>query len=169
MGLLDKVVTGLVEADVAVAADAQQLEIHIAPGADIGVVVGAEGSGVLCQAVGHPGVLRENVHVVKEVALHEIAVALVVVGGQAHILVQVDGAHVLKAKAALFIPVHQILVGPLGGGAGGQAQQAGGVVGDLRGDDLSGPAAHSLVVFLTIDSHDTLLLPKILGQLGFKK
>ena len=154
MGLLHEAVARLVEADVAVAADAQQLQVHIALGADIGVVLVAEGLGVLGQAVGHPGVLGGDVHMVEQVALHKIAVALVVVGSQAHVLVQVDGAHVLKAEAALFIPVHQIAVGPLGGGAGGQAQQAGGIVGNLRGDDLGGAAAHGLIVFFTIDSHN---------------
>ena len=60
VGLLDKVVAGLVKADVAIAADAQQLQADIAHRADIGVVLLAEGLGILGQAVGHPGVTAKT-------------------------------------------------------------------------------------------------------------
>ena len=139
----------------AIAADAQQLQADIAHRADIGVVLLAEGLGILGQAVGHPGVLRGDVHMVEQIALHEIAVALVMRGGQPHILVQVDRQNVLKADKALLIPVYQITVGALGGGAGSQTQHASGVVDNFAGNDLGGAAAHGLVVFFPIDSHDT--------------
>ena len=91
---------------------------------------------------------------VEEVVLHEVAVALVVVGGQALVLIQIYAADLLEAELALPVPVGQIPVGPHGGGTGSQPQHAGGIVGDLGGDDLSGAAAHGLVVLFHVNSHE---------------
>ena len=154
MGLLHELAARLIEADVSVAANAQQLEVRVPKGLDVGVIGGALLSGVGGHAVGHTGILGEDIHMIKQIALHEVAVALIVVGGQPFVLVQVDGADVLEAEDAGLAPVSQALVSADRGGAGGQAQHAGRIVGDLRCHNLGGAAAYGLVVFLTKNLHN---------------
>ena len=90
---------------------------------------------------------------VKQVGLHEIAVALLMMGGQAQILIQIHGANLCKAQIALLKPLHQLLVSAHGGSPGGQSQHTVRLINDLGGDDIGRPAAHGLIGFCLIDAH----------------
>ena len=81
VGTLGEGVRRLVEADVAVGAKAQQLQIRAAKAVDDGIVPGALGSGIGVHAVGDIAVGLIDVHVVEQVGAHEVGVALVVVFG----------------------------------------------------------------------------------------
>ena len=59
---------------------------------------------------------------VKEVGAHKISVALIVVLGKTHILVQVHGFHLGEVQFAAFILGDQLLVGSHGAASGGQTQ-----------------------------------------------
>ena len=87
MGWYYELAAGLIKADVAVTAHAQQLQVGAAQATDKRVVAGALGLSVLGQTVGHMGALGPHVHMVEEVMLHEVAVALVVRTGQALVFV----------------------------------------------------------------------------------
>ena len=89
----------LVEANVPVVADAQQLQVDAAAGAYLPLVVGEHCLGIGGHAIGHARVLRADVDVVKEVLLHEAAVALRVVGGKPLVFVEVERAHLGKVDA----------------------------------------------------------------------
>ena len=158
VGLQAEVVAGLVEGDVAVMAHAQQLEVNAAQLRNEFIIGRTLGIGVLGQAVEHVGVLRMDVNMVEEIVLHEIAVALLMVGGQPEVLVQVDGAGLREGQVALLIPLHKLLIEPYGGTAGGQTQHAVGLVDHLRRDNVGRPAAHGLVVFGLINAHCNHLL-----------
>ena len=119
VGLQLKGLARLVEADVAVVADAQQLQVDAAHAVDDLVVLGAG-----CVRIG-VGAVRQvdaggvDVDVVKQVAVHEAPVAFRVVLGQAAVLVQVHGGDLREINVALVVPLHQLLVGPHRGAAGG--------------------------------------------------
>ncbi len=76
MGLQLKGLARLVEADVAVGAKAQQLQVDAAHAVDDLVVLFAGARGVRVRAVGHVDGLRVDIHPVEEMGLHEVAVAL---------------------------------------------------------------------------------------------
>ena len=59
---------------------------------------------------------------VKEVGAHKISVALIVVLGKAHILVQVHGFYLGEVQIAAFILGNQFLVGTHGAASGGQTK-----------------------------------------------
>mgnify|MGYP003300403364 CR=1 FL=1 len=157
VGAHGEVIGGLVEADVAVVADAQQLQIHAADSLDDGIVLSAGGLGIGILTVGNVDGIGTDIHMVEQVLVHEVPVALVVGAGQAAVLVQVDGGDLSEAQIADLVPVlDQALVGADGGAAGGQTQNAVGLGDDLGSDDVGGLAGHLSVVLGFDDSHDKL-------------
>ena len=158
MGGHHELVAGLVEADVAVAAHTQQLQVGAAQAADKGVIPGALGLGILGQTVGHVGALGAHVDVVEQVVLHEVAVALVVSAGQALVLVQVHGGHAGKGNLPRLVTLHQALVGADGRGAGSQAQHALGLHNHLSGDDAGRLLTHLIIVLRCINPNHGMFL-----------
>src|SRR5699024_7451666 len=138
--------TRLVEADVAVVADAQQLQVNAAHRMDDLIVALAFFRRVQVGAVGQVDAVVVDVDVVKEMLVHEMPVALRIVPLQAPVFVQVHGGHFGEIQVALLVPVDQLVVDAEGGAAGGQAEYAGGLHGDLRRDDVGRFAGHILVV-----------------------
>ena len=100
MRALGEVVIGLVEADVAVVANAEQLQIGIAGGSDDLIVLRAGSGGVGVGTVGHMRVVQVDVDVIEEVLTHEVVIALGIVVRKAAILVQVVGADLGKVDVA---------------------------------------------------------------------
>ena len=113
-------------------AKSQQLEVYAAPVLDGPLIGHAHGLHILRQAVRHQGVLRTDGDVVKQILLHEVPVALGMVGGKALVLIQIHRPHAGKVQKARLLPRRQLAVQGNRGGAGGQAQHAGG----LGGQDL---------------------------------
>ena len=150
---LGEVVIGLVEADVAVVADAEQLQIRVTGVGDNLVVLRAGSGGVGVGTVGHMRVVKVDVDVIEEVLTHEVVIALGIVVRKAAILVQVVGADLGKVDVALLVPSSELLVGTDRGGAGGKTQHTVGLEDNLGRDDISGLAAHILVVFSFNDLH----------------
>ena len=158
VGLQLKGFARLVEADVAVGAKAQQLQVDAAHAVDDLVVLCA---GVCCIGVGAVGQvdgLRADVHMVKQVLVHEAPVALRMLLGQAAVLVQVDGGDFREVHIALVVPLHQLGIRAHRGAAGGQAQHTVRLHDDLRGDDVCRLAGHILVILCTNDLHSGNLL-----------
>ena len=160
VGALDEGVAGLVEADVAVVADAEELEVLVTGGGDGGVVLGAGGLVVLHEAVGHVGVGLVDVHVIEEVHVHEVAIALLVIAGQAAVLVEVVALDLREVQVAGLIGGNEVLVGADGRGAGGKTEHAVGLELDLGRDDVCGLAAHVVIVLGAKNPHDASLLSR---------
>ena len=83
-----KLSVGLVEADVAVSADTENLNVGAAESVDLSLVLAAELAYVLCSSVGNAGVSLVDVNSVEEVLVHKVAVALIVVGSNGVVLVE---------------------------------------------------------------------------------
>lgn len=111
----------LVEADVAIRADAQDLNVDAADFLDSPLIPIAERPIVAGGTGGNVDVLPGNVDVLKEVLVHEVMVALRVVGHQAHILVEVEGRHLREVQSFFLVHAGQFLVQTQGARAGGQA------------------------------------------------
>ena len=75
------------------------------------------------------------------------------IGGKAHILVQIHRGDLGEVQIALFIPFDQLLIGPHRAGAGGKTQNTVGLQKDLGGDDVGRGTAHFPVVFRFNNSH----------------
>ena len=103
------------------------------------------------------GVGLVDVHVLEEVHVHEVAIALLVVAGQAAVLVEVVGLDLGEVELAGLIGGNEVLVGADGRGARGKAEHAVGLEGDLGRDDGGGLAAHVLVILGANDSHNASL------------
>ena len=153
VGALDESVRRLVEADVAVGAEGQQLEISAAEGVDDGIVPGALRFGVGVHAVGDVAVILIDVHMVEQVGAHKVSIALVVILGQAHVLVQVHGSDLGEVQIAGFVLGDQFLVSTHGAAAGCQTQHAVGLQINLGSDNIGGLAAHVVIIFGANQSH----------------
>ena len=123
----------------AVAPDAQHLDVDPAGLVDGRVVAGAFGGLIAGVAVGHAGVGGVDVDVVKELLAHEAVVALFMIHGQVAVFVQVEGAHTGEIQNAALTQADQLLIGGNGGGAGGKTQHTGRIQ-----DHMGGHAAISV-------------------------
>jgi hypothetical protein len=74
------------------------------------------------RAVRNVHVFGPNVHVVEQLLVHEVDVALELVRLHGVVLVEVEGDHVLEAEAFLAVQADKLLVHANGRRAGGQTQ-----------------------------------------------
>lgn len=146
MSAVGEVIVGLVEANVTVVANAQKLKILVARSRNHGIVLGASGISIGIGAIGHMGILDIDVHVIEQVLVHEITVALGVITVETAILVQVIAAHLGEVNVALLVPLDKLLVRTNGSRAGSQAKNAIRLENNLRRDDIGNLAAHILIV-----------------------
>ena len=153
MGLAFKGRARFVEADVAIAAHAEQLHINSAYLGDNRVISAAAFVRIRRQAVRHKGACLVDVDMVKQVRVHEIAVALLIVRGKAAVFVQIDGGYPGKIQVALFIPLHQLLVGAHRRRAGRQAEHAVRLHNDLRRQDVCRFPAHIRIILRFVNKH----------------
>ncbi len=130
--------TGLVEADVARAADAENLEVEAATGLDLVFVGLAVGRNLLGgeRAAGEVHVLGLDVDVIEQVGVHEVPVGLHVLMGQARVLVEVEGRHVGEGEALLLVEADQLGVEGQRRGARGEAQHNPLALGSAAADEL---------------------------------
>ena len=124
---------GLVEPDVAVGADAEQLDVDAAGRGDRPVVV-AGMPGI--EAVGglHEGVF--DVDVRGQFAADGGVVALRVVGAQADVFVEEERAALREGQSLFTVASHQFAVCADGGGSGGEAER--GALFDVARHDVGG-------------------------------
>ena len=99
-----------IESNVAVNTGAAQKQVDAAVGSDLILVTLALGFQILSHAVEDVDVLSGNVDVVEEIIVHEVPVALVMLTGQADILVHIEGNNILKGYFASLILLNQALV-----------------------------------------------------------
>lgn len=102
---LGEIFVRLVEADVPVQAHAEQLQVDAARGPDRGVVAGALALRVHLRAVRQVDAALRHVDRVEKVFVHEVVVALVMVSGQAAVLVEVEGGALAEVHLALVVPL----------------------------------------------------------------
>ena len=86
--------------------------------------------------------------------VHKIPVALIIVAGEALVLVQIHRGNLGEVKAPLLIAVYQLFVGSLRSGACGQAQHTVRFYKDLGSDQIGCPAAQFLIILSSDNSHD---------------
>ena len=91
---------------------------------------------------------------VEQVGTHEVSVGLVMVLGQANVLVQVDGLDLGEVQLASFVLLDQFLVGANRAGTGSQTQNAIGLQGDDGSDDIASLDADVSIVFCTDQFHN---------------
>ena len=108
----------------AVVAQPKHLDIHAAHALNHRLVAGALFLAVRLGAVRDIGVVQIDVDILKQVVVHKIVVALVVISGQSTVLVEVYAFYLGEIQIAVFVALDQTLVGADGGGTGGQAQNA---------------------------------------------
>ena len=128
----------LVEAYVAIVADAQELQVDAAAIGD-GALIGVEHRlRIGGEAVRHMRVARLYIYVVKELLLHKAAVTLRVAGGEAGVFVEVERAHAGKVHAPRPVAGNQRAIEGERRRAGGQPQHAGRPGGDLHRKEVGG-------------------------------
>ena len=110
MRTLGEILVRLVESNVSVQAHAEQLQVNAARRLNGCIVALALPLGVKLRAVRQIDALCRHIHRVEEVFVHEIVIALVVIGCQAAIFVQIEGRAAAEVHITLVIPFNQLLV-----------------------------------------------------------
>ena len=155
----------LVERDMTVNADAAHEQVDTAVGSDLLFIARALTLGIVSHAVEDVDVLGLHVNkMIKEIVMHEVPVALVMLVGQTEIFIHVEGHDILKADLACLVHADKLLVNADGRGACGQTKdertiqnQSGLMIIDLVCDIFRSPFAHIIVVFLNYNSHNSYL------------
>ena len=68
------------------------------------------------------GVFHRDIDAREEILIHEVPVALFIVGGQSLVFIQIDGFYLREIQMALCVPFNQLLVSACRSGACCQAQ-----------------------------------------------
>ena len=115
---------GRVEADVAGAADAENLEIQTTASLNLILVCLAVGGNLfLCyRAAGQVDVFGGDVDVVEEVGVHEVPVGLYVLTGQTIVFIKVEGGYILEGKTLFLVKTNELGIETKGRSTCGQAQ-----------------------------------------------
>ena len=158
VGFLREFRRRLVEADVAVVAQAQKLQVNAASEQNGSLVGIACGLSVGVGAIGHMRVLGAHVDLAEQVLLHEVVVALLVIGRQAAIFVQIERCNAREVDTLGFVALGDFGVEALRRGAGGQAQHAARLFLDQVDNHVGGGFAHFLIVFGHENLHERILL-----------
>ena len=137
---------GFVEADVAGAANAENLEVDAAAVLDFLFVGGAVGGNLvtLHRAGGQVDVLRLHVDVVEEIGVHEVPVGFRMVVVQAAVFVQIEGDDVGKGKAFFLVQADQLRIKGQRSGARGEAKNHVPAFGGARADQFRNFSCQSL-------------------------
>ena len=154
----DQLLCRLVEADMTVAPDTKHLDVNAAQCVD-GVFIRPAGTfHVLCSAVRHHGGVLADVHTVKQLFVHEIAIALVIVRGDRIIFIKVDRADTGKVQFSLPILLGKAIVHSDRGVSGRKSQHAVGLVRNDLGKILCRTGRHLLIILYHNNFHIRFLL-----------
>ncbi len=81
----------LIESDMAVMAQSQKLQVRTAQAVDQRFISFAFLLGIWLHTIGHIGTFRTDVHMIEQMVMHKIIIALIIFPVQSLILVQVHG------------------------------------------------------------------------------
>ena len=104
-------------------------------------------------AAGQMHVFRAQIDFAEQVLLHEGMIAQRILVIDAHVLVQIEGAHAVKVDHAAVIPLRQHLVGGNRRRTGRQAQHAVALAGNLCGNQHARRLAGCARIFVNVKFH----------------
>ena len=142
----------LIEADVAISADAQDLQVAVAGSRHGGLIGVAGGLEVVAQGIGAVQRAGPHVHTGTQVPLHEGGVALGVPLGQTDVLVEHEASDLLEGDAPGLATASELVVEGKRTRPRGGSQNSGGFrgqkilngIGGALGDGLGGVQDHEL-------------------------
>ena len=144
---------GFVEADVAVAAETEQLDIDAAGVEDTLFVTAAFGVEIGRGAVGHVRAGWVDVDVAEKIFPHEIPVGLVVRAGETDVFVEVERGDAAEIEALVAVEPDEFLIEAERGAPGGEAEDGVGFFADDAGDDFGAEDAADFGGFADNDFH----------------
>ena len=100
---------------------------------------------------------------IKQIVMHEIIIALIVLAAESLVLIQIHRPDLRKVKIALFVPRNKLLVKADRRGACCQSQHAVRLHNHLCGNDIRRFPAHICIIFSLVYSHCLPLLPPPCG------
>ena len=162
MSLLLKCCTRLVEADVTVSADSKQLHIDTTHAADDLIVIRTGFLTVLFQSVWHIGSCLIDIYMVKQICVHKITIALIVISGKSFVFIKIYGCDLRKVQISFFVPLDQLLVHSHRCGACSKSENGIWLHDDLCRHDIRCFSAYVIVIFSCINDHN--LFPSPYGK-----
>ena len=133
-----EVVVGLIKTDMPIVADTEQLDVNAAAAFDQRVIPAAFLFGVIRDTRRNMGLLRGDIHMVKQIFLHEPAVALRVVTRKPAVFIQIEGLDMGEIKCSILITADQLLIEADRSGTGCETEDTGGIPSDFIREDVRG-------------------------------
>ena len=91
MSLFLKSCSRLIESDMTVSADSKQLHVDTAYAADDLIVIRTGFLTVLFQSVWHISSCLIDIYMIKQICVHKIAIALIVISGKSFVFIKIYG------------------------------------------------------------------------------
>ena len=113
-----KLGVGLVKAYVTVSANTEYLNVSAAHSIDSLVVCLAECSGISASSVGNECVVLVNVYLIEKVVVHKVTVALIVLGNDGIIFVEVYRFNLGEVELSLVVHINEACIHTNGGRTG---------------------------------------------------
>ena len=157
MGFFFKGISWFIKADVSVPADTKQLHIHTSGLPDDFVILCTCLIAILFQSVRHKGPCFVNIYMVKEIMIHKIAVALVIVAGKSLVLIQIHTCHPGKIQIPFFVPFYQLCIHAHRRGTGSQSKNCIRFHDNLCRHDIGCFSAYILIIFSCVNNHSFFL------------
>ena len=157
MRSLRKVLRRLIKTNVPVAPDPEKLKINAAQIRYQFIITFAFFFYAPGNTVRNIRICLVNIDMVKQIVVHEIAVALIMGSRKAAILIQISGFYPGKIKQAIFIPPDQFSVSPDRGGPGRQSQHTIRFQNNNGRNDGGCLLTQFFVIFFLIDFYHTVL------------
>ena len=143
----------LIESNMSVVSQAKKLQIHTAGRTDHFFISCTLFLRIQVHTVRKMSSLRINIHIVKQIMIHEIKIALIIFSRQSLVLVQIDRCYITKIQITLLIPFNELFVGSDRCGTGSQTQHTVWFHNDLCGNNVCCLTAHVVVIFCFNNFH----------------
>ena len=147
---------GFVKGDVTVNAAAAQEQINAAIGSNLIFIALALSFQIFSHTIENVDIFGRNIDVVKEIVVHKVPVALIMLTRQANVFIHIKGNYVLKGHFTGLVLFNQTLINAQRRGTGGQAKNKGTialVIVDGISNVLCSPCTHFVVIVLNNQLH----------------
>ena len=95
---------------------------------------------------------------VKQICVHKITIALIVISGKSFVFIKIYGCDLRKVQISFFVPLDQLLVHSHRCGACSKSKNSIWLHDDLCRHDVCRFSAYVIVIFSCINNHNLFLL-----------
>ena len=147
----------LIKSNMSVMSQSQKLQVYTASRTDHFFISFALCICIRIHTVGQMGSLWIDIDIIKQIMIHKIEIALIILSRKTSVLVQIHSRHITKVQISFFIPFDQLLIGSNRSRTSSQSKYTIRFHDHLCRNDVCCLTAHVIVIFCFDNFHDVFL------------